>query len=265
MKNFTGHQEQDSVQLNAELKVIERDEARMLGLKRYFTGKPCTYGHIDERLTSSRYCITCSRERARKEKHKRAEYFKEYYKRQDYKDRKKILVKKPENREQMNKRAREHYHENKNRMRKIARDKYYNMTPEQIQSMKIQRKENRKNPHVKAINTMRCMLFRCLKLTGKRKNTTTESMLKYKKIDLVKHLESMFTKDMNWGNHGILWEIDHTMPISYCIKNGISEPSIINQLANLKPMLTVENREKSDKPPIGININGIKIYWGEND
>ena len=120
MKNFTEHQEQDSAQPSVELKVIERSEAKKLGLKHYYTGLPCARGHIERRLVSSRACSGCSRERARKEQASRSEYFKAYYKTEEYKDRKKILVKKPENRKQMNKRAREYYQENKEIMLKKA-------------------------------------------------------------------------------------------------------------------------------------------------
>ncbi len=35
-------------------------EARSAGLKRYFTGHACKYGHIAERFVSSRKCVVCS-------------------------------------------------------------------------------------------------------------------------------------------------------------------------------------------------------------
>ncbi len=38
---------------------ITRRVARAAGLKRYFTGKPCKYGHVAERLVSSRTCADC--------------------------------------------------------------------------------------------------------------------------------------------------------------------------------------------------------------
>lgn len=41
---------------------IEREEARELGLKRYFTGEPCIHGHIEERLVSITMCVGCGRE-----------------------------------------------------------------------------------------------------------------------------------------------------------------------------------------------------------
>lgn len=39
--------------------IISRAEAQARGLKRYFVGAPCKYGHIAERLTSSGVCIAC--------------------------------------------------------------------------------------------------------------------------------------------------------------------------------------------------------------
>ena len=38
-----------------------REEALVAGLTRYFTGRPCSKGHIAERLVSNRYCCECSR------------------------------------------------------------------------------------------------------------------------------------------------------------------------------------------------------------
>ena len=47
------------------MKIISRKEAKAQGLKRYFTGKPCKYGHVAERTVSSRECLKCSVERGR--------------------------------------------------------------------------------------------------------------------------------------------------------------------------------------------------------
>jgi hypothetical protein len=44
-------------------KIITRAEAKALGLKRYFTGKPCKRGHVCERLVSNRACLECDCER----------------------------------------------------------------------------------------------------------------------------------------------------------------------------------------------------------
>ena len=47
-------------------RIISRDEARALGLKRFFTGKPCKHGHVAERHVASRKCRECHRERTRR-------------------------------------------------------------------------------------------------------------------------------------------------------------------------------------------------------
>jgi hypothetical protein len=39
--------------------IISKEYAIKLGLKRFFTGIPCKYGHIDERFVSTRRCVTC--------------------------------------------------------------------------------------------------------------------------------------------------------------------------------------------------------------
>lgn len=43
------------------MKIISRKEAKALGLKRYFTGKPCCRGHVAERYTTGN-CLDCMKE-----------------------------------------------------------------------------------------------------------------------------------------------------------------------------------------------------------
>lgn len=46
---------------NLFLHIIPRKEAKRLGLKRYFTGKPCKHGHIAERKVCDWMCMECNR------------------------------------------------------------------------------------------------------------------------------------------------------------------------------------------------------------
>ena len=67
--------------------IISRKFAKQNSLKFYFTGKPCKYGHVDERYTSSSDCKTCrltkSNERYREKRseirEKQNVYFKNKY------------------------------------------------------------------------------------------------------------------------------------------------------------------------------------------
>lgn len=41
------------------MEIISRKEAKERGLKKYYTGKPCKYGHIAERWTGNKVCTEC--------------------------------------------------------------------------------------------------------------------------------------------------------------------------------------------------------------
>jgi 5-methylcytosine-specific restriction endonuclease McrA len=45
--------------------VVSRKVAREQGLTRYYTGKPCKWGHVAERFVSTGGCVVCGRENAR--------------------------------------------------------------------------------------------------------------------------------------------------------------------------------------------------------
>lgn len=48
------------------MEIVRRAEARSRGLTRYFTGKKCRYGHVDERNVITSRCMRCERERQRR-------------------------------------------------------------------------------------------------------------------------------------------------------------------------------------------------------
>jgi hypothetical protein len=64
-----------------------REEAKKTGSKYYFTGQPCKHGHIAARKTKGS-CVECLKVEWVKGNESRADYFREYNKREDVKDRK---------------------------------------------------------------------------------------------------------------------------------------------------------------------------------
>jgi hypothetical protein len=64
-----------------------RAEAKAVGASHYFTGEPCKHGHIAPRKTKGA-CIECLRVEWQRAAETRTEYFREYNKREDIKDRK---------------------------------------------------------------------------------------------------------------------------------------------------------------------------------
>lgn len=56
------------------MNIITRKGAIEKGLTRYYTGKPCKHGHVCERTTVNRSCISCHRKSA---KNNAKEYYKQ--------------------------------------------------------------------------------------------------------------------------------------------------------------------------------------------
>lgn len=61
------------------MQVISRSAALELGLKRYFTGKPCKYGHICERYAKTKVCAECSILQQRKRRQENLEAARAYH------------------------------------------------------------------------------------------------------------------------------------------------------------------------------------------
>lgn len=60
--------------------IITAREAFDKGLKRYYTGMPCKYGHIDERMISNGSCVSCLKVRRDKTRASNYERVKEWRK-----------------------------------------------------------------------------------------------------------------------------------------------------------------------------------------
>ena len=63
--------------------IISRDEAIKQGLKHYFTGKPCKWGHLEKRSVGCRKCLACGRERmaiwAKENPEKKKQVYQKWY------------------------------------------------------------------------------------------------------------------------------------------------------------------------------------------
>jgi hypothetical protein len=59
--------------------LTSRKTAKELGIKRYFTGKPCKHGHIGERLVSTKACLECDQLRLEKWKSENVDKLREYH------------------------------------------------------------------------------------------------------------------------------------------------------------------------------------------
>jgi hypothetical protein len=72
----------------------------------------------------------------------------------------------------------------------------------------------------------------------------------YTWAELRAHLEAQFTPAMNWDNWGDVWELDHIKPLSSFKYQSLDDPLFREcwALANLRPLLRLENATKGNKP-----------------
>jgi len=91
-----------------------------------------------------------------------------------------------------------------------------------------------------------------LKGVTKTKNKKTgDRFLDYFGCDratLVTHIESLFKDGMEWSNRGIVWHLDHIVPM----RVGLGNEDLIfrlNHYRNLQPLSVAENLSKADRLP----------------
>lgn len=205
------------------MKIITRKEAQKLGLRHYFTGIKCKNGHIEKRLTSSKACTQCSRDRSREDMRKKRQC--------------------PNNREKMKAQWRDWYHNGNQKKRVENSASWRSSNPDAVRGIgRRSSKKFRSTPEGKAY----CFAVKCLQRCRTNKTDRTFGVLGYTKEQLVKHIEKQFSHGMSWGNYGD-WHIDHIHPVSAFISAGETDPAVINALTNLQPLWASENIRKSAK------------------
>lgn len=113
----------------------------------------------------------------------------------------------------------------------------------QEQNLAVQ-KRWRSKPQAKAILSLRASLARMRAAGVEGFNDVTSQDLGYTPSDLVKHLESLWQEGMSWSNYGE-WHIDHIKPIAAFVREGVTDPAVVNALDNLQPLWAEDNFKKS--------------------
>ena len=74
-----------------------------------------------------------------------------------------------------------------------------------------------------------------------------ETLVGYTAEQLKQHLEKQFTSEMNWKNHGELWEIDHIKPCAVFDLTDVNQQKECFNYINTQPLYKTDNRSKGDK------------------
>lgn len=125
----------------------------------------------------------------------------------------------------------------KNREKKLLQNKIYNEKRESI------------DPEYKLRKRLRSRLTTALKNYVKVpfKERNVHLLIGCTLEELKIRLESMFTDDMTWNNHGKIWHIDHIKPCILFDLSKIEEQRLCFHFTNLQPLYALENLQKHTK------------------
>ena len=164
----------------------------------------------------------------------------------------KVVAKKHEyavkNSSKISEKNKEYAKNNKDKI--IANGKKYYAENREIIIVKVTEREKLKyanDPQFKLKKLLRQRLRSVLKNQGVVKSIHTLNLISCTVPELKVHLEKQFTPEMNWGNHGTYWHIDHIKPCVAFNLLDIEEQKKCFHFTNLRPLESKENIKKGSK------------------
>lgn len=108
-------------------------------------------------------------------------------------------------------------------------------------------KEAKPNSLLRIKNKLRNHVYRICNASRTIKSRKTSAYLGCTIEQAKRHIEKQFTGGMSWDNHGIIWEIDHIIPLSAFDLSRMDQQLIATHFTNLRPLYKTENRKKGDR------------------
>jgi hypothetical protein len=237
--------------------VISRESAKSLGLKRYFTGKPCKYGHMSERLVSDKKCVTCKKVHLADWKSRNKDHIQNYnaekYRGMSDEVRERSRLWRQNNPERFRELTKSWVHRNREHVNTLRRErrkrpdvqekeKAYRASVRLI-STNRHRERRHQDPYFKFMHNMRNRIRRTIEKNNK--DITAQKLLGCSVSHAISYIEAQFAPGMTWHNWGASgWHIDHIKPLS---SFDMSDPNQIRQAfhyTNLQPLWARENLQK---------------------
>lgn len=113
------------------------------------------------------------------------------------------------------------------------------------------KKRRHSDPGFRVLHNMRSAVNRGFRGVVKRSDLSSAEHTKYFGCtygSIKLYLESKFREGMSWENYGVLWQIDHIVPLKAAM--GKYENLLkLCHFKNLQPLLAEENQSKKDKMP----------------
>ncbi len=192
------------------MKITTLDEASSLGERHFFTGLPCSRGHVSPRFVSSRGCVQCSAENRSSWRKKNPDKARDADK--SFRDR---------NKEKVDAWTKSWRARNPEKVSKHNRD-YYARTPGRAESNKLWRDKNKDKKR-------RYEVKRRMKLKFIREDDLSER----KKTE--DRWQKMFDKcHVLFEKTGHKWHVDHIIPLSKGGRHHYSNFQILPAILNVR-------------------------------
>ena len=222
-------------------KIISRKKALSKGLKRYFTGSACKYGHVDKRIVSNYNCCSCNK--IIRKKYEALSKGRVVINRYQKSEKGKISIRKHNLSE---KRIKSYKRYETSEKGIINRSKYRKSNEAKAIKRSYEKNRYAQDINFKLIRLMRARFKNFLKSSKIKKDTSIRKLLGCSPEFLKKFLEKKFTKKMNWKNHGSYWHIDHILPVSRFDPKNKNQMKSVWSYKNLQPLTIKENLKKSN-------------------
>lgn len=192
--------------------LLGRDEARRMGLTRYYLGRPCNHGHLSERMVSDSHCIECKRVKAR-------------------------LRPPPSSQNEV---RRERYGEYQSRYHQRNRE----IRVERIVKRARERRDT--EPAFRLRHNIRRRIAHALDRQRVDKSGATTALLGCTGEHARSHIEAQFAPGMSWENWGD-WHVDHIKPLAAFDLSDPAQLAAACHYSNLQPLWAIDNMSKGAK------------------
>lgn len=246
-----------------DFEMISRKEAIAKNLSFYFTGKPCSRGHLEKRYVNSSNCVKCNAEFHAKRRVKKTNDIKIANKSWRENNKEYIYNKnkewKEKNPEKVKFYGKKYYEKNKERLKPIrkeyrekTKEKSYELSKKWIEENKekyllnrrLWRKSKNNCEFYIATCSIRQVTIDAFRRKGIKKSKKTENLLGCSIQEAREYIQNKFIDGMTWFNHGE-WHIDHIIPLSSA--KNIEELTALAHYKNLQPLWRTDNLKKGSK------------------
>ena len=219
------------------MEIISREAARASGQVKFFTGRPCAFGHVSPCYVVSGRCYECQRIRARND-----------YTRYPDRVRASAYASWQRHKETAMASARRWQAANPEKILEIKRrNKIKHRERYRANEAARRRIKEKSDPVFK----MGCRISKAVWwfLKGGKAGRKWSDLVGYKLENLKQRLESLFIDGMSWDNYGTVWEVDHIRPKSWFTDYPTPEDAVKAAwaLTNLQPLPCSKNRSKGNR------------------